>query len=117
MWKVTSSTATRSPNDLRSPVHRAIDPFSSVVTSIVSPDTWRMCETLGVGSNPVQRRPRCRVPRLTRAEQQARTVELLLDAAEHAFRSLGYHPVTVEAVAERAGFTRGAVYGNFPNGK
>ncbi|HSL57131.1 MAG TPA: TetR/AcrR family transcriptional regulator, partial [Acidimicrobiales bacterium] len=57
------------------------------------------------------------MPRLSRAEQRARTVEALLDAAEGEFRRLGYHSVTVEAVAERAGFTRGAVYGNFPSGK
>lgn len=56
-------------------------------------------------------------PRETRAERQARTVRELLAAAEAEFRERGYHPVTVDGVAERAGYTRGAVYGNFPTGK
>jgi AcrR family transcriptional regulator len=55
--------------------------------------------------------------RLTRAEQQARTVVDLLDAAEAEFGERGYHAATVESIAERAGYTRGAVYGNFPAGK
>lgn len=55
--------------------------------------------------------------RLTRAERQARTVAELLAAAEAEFSARGYHAVTVDAIAERAGYTRGAVYGNFPTGK
>lgn len=55
--------------------------------------------------------------RPTRAERQAHTVTELLGAAEAEFASRGYHAVTVEAVAERAGYSRGAVYGNFPSGK
>lgn len=55
--------------------------------------------------------------RRTRAEQRAHTIDALIDAAEAEFGSRGYHGVTVEAVAERAGYTRGAVYGNFPSGK
>ena len=57
------------------------------------------------------------MPRLSRAERQARTVSELLAAAETEFGERGYHTVTVETIAERAGFTRGAVYGNFPAGK
>lgn len=55
--------------------------------------------------------------RLTRAERQAQTVADLLAAAEAEFSARGYHAVTVDAIAERAGYTRGAVYGNFPSGK
>lgn len=55
--------------------------------------------------------------RLSRVERQARTVADLLAAAEAEFGARGYHAVTVDAVAERAGYTRGAVYGNFPAGK
>lgn len=55
--------------------------------------------------------------RLTRVERQARTVADLVAAAEFEFTARGYHAVTVEAIAERAGYTRGAVYGNFPAGK
>lgn len=55
--------------------------------------------------------------RLTRAERQALTVTELLTAAEAEFSARGYHAVTVDAIAERAGYTRGAVYGNFPTGK
>lgn len=55
--------------------------------------------------------------RLTRAERQAHTVHDLLVAAEAEFSARGYSAVTVDAVAERAGYTRGAVYGNFPSGK
>lgn len=57
------------------------------------------------------------MPRVTRAERQAQTVAELLVAAEAEFDRHGYHAVAVEAIAERAGFTRGAVYGNFPAGK
>ena len=52
-------------------------------------------------------------PRLTRAEQRQRTRAALLDAAERAFAELGFQGASVEAIAERAGFTRGAFYSNF----
>lgn len=55
--------------------------------------------------------------RLSRLEQRAQTVLDLAAAAEAEFSARGYHAVTVDAVAERAGYTRGAVYGNFPTGK
>lgn len=51
--------------------------------------------------------------RLTRDERRARTRELLLDAAAGVFNRLGYHGASLEAVAEAAGFTKGAVYSNF----
>jgi AcrR family transcriptional regulator len=54
---------------------------------------------------------------MTRAERQAHTVRDLLAAAEAEFSARGYAAVTVDSIAERAGYTRGAVYGNFPAGK
>jgi len=52
-------------------------------------------------------------PRLSRAESQARTRQALLDAAAEVFVERGFHRASVEAIAERAGFTRGAFYSNF----
>lgn len=37
----------------------------------------------------------------------------LLDAAYDEFAERGYHAASVESIAARAGFTKGAVYGNF----
>ncbi|GAA1550020.1 TetR/AcrR family transcriptional regulator [Actinomadura kijaniata] len=51
--------------------------------------------------------------RLTRAESQARTRELLLATARRLFLRDGYHATTMEKVAEAAGFSKGAVYSNF----
>jgi AcrR family transcriptional regulator len=51
--------------------------------------------------------------RLTRAEQQARTRAALLDAAQTVFVQRGFLGASVEAIAEAAGFTRGAFYSNF----
>jgi AcrR family transcriptional regulator len=51
--------------------------------------------------------------RLTRDERRAQTRERLLDAAEEIFNRLGYHGASLEAVAEAAGYTKGAVYSNF----
>lgn len=51
--------------------------------------------------------------RLSRAESQARTRQALLDAAGAVFVERGLHRTSVEAIAERAGFTRGAFYSNF----
>jgi AcrR family transcriptional regulator len=51
--------------------------------------------------------------RLTREERRARTREQLLDAAADVFNRLGYHGASLEAVAEAAGYTKGAVYSNF----
>jgi AcrR family transcriptional regulator len=57
------------------------------------------------------------VARLTRPERRAQTVLDLAAAAEAEFSTRGYHAVTVDSIAERAGYTRGAIYGNFPAGK
>ena len=49
----------------------------------------------------------------TRAERQAQTRARLLDAAAALFVDRGLQGTSVEAIAERAGFTRGAFYSNF----
>jgi len=54
-----------------------------------------------------------RAARLTRDERRAQTRERLLDAAAEVFNRLGYHGASLEAVAEAAGYTKGAVYSNF----
>ena len=51
--------------------------------------------------------------RLTRSESQARTRAALIRAAGEVFVERGFHAASVEAIAERAGFTRGAFYSNF----
>jgi AcrR family transcriptional regulator len=61
--------------------------------------------------NPDQAPPRPK--RLTRAEAKARTRELLLDAASEVFASKGLAGASVEEIAERAGFSIGALYSNF----
>jgi AcrR family transcriptional regulator len=50
---------------------------------------------------------------VSRAESKARTRRAVLDAAGDLFADHGYSAVTVEAIVERAGFTRGAFYANF----
>jgi AcrR family transcriptional regulator len=49
----------------------------------------------------------------TRVERQARTRTELLDAAERLFTGYGFHATFIEVVADEAGYTKGAVYGNF----
>jgi AcrR family transcriptional regulator len=51
--------------------------------------------------------------RLTRAESAARTRTRLLAAAERVFFERGFHGASLEAVAEEAGLTKGAVYSRF----
>lgn len=51
--------------------------------------------------------------RVTREESQARTRTLLLDAAAHEFADHGFGGASLDRIAERAGFSRGAVYSNF----
>ncbi|MEU0227241.1 helix-turn-helix domain-containing protein [Streptomyces sp. NPDC006284] len=51
--------------------------------------------------------------RLTRAESRARTRQLLLDAAADVFAEKGYTGASVEEIADRAGYSIGAVYSNF----
>lgn len=51
--------------------------------------------------------------RLTRAESAAQTRRRLLDAARAVFLERGFHGASLEAVAEEAGLTKGAVYSQF----
>ena len=51
--------------------------------------------------------------RLSRAERRERTRQELLTAAEACFVTRGFHASSVDQVAERAGYTKGAVYSNF----
>lgn len=51
--------------------------------------------------------------RLTRPQQVERNRELLLDAARAVFTESGYARATLEAIAERAGFSKGVVYSQF----
>ena len=53
--------------------------------------------------------------RLTREEKKAETRRALLAAARAVFARRGYHPASVEEVAEEAGYSHGAVYSNFAN--
>jgi AcrR family transcriptional regulator len=52
--------------------------------------------------------------RLTRAETQERTRAKVLAAAREEFAERGFRAAKVDAIAERAELTRGAVYSNFP---
>lgn len=51
--------------------------------------------------------------RMTREERRIQTRRRLLDAAGEVFAQHGYHAASVDQVAERAGFTTGAVYSAF----
>ena len=62
------------------------------------------------GDSPAPATPR---KRLTRRESQARTRALLLEVATTEFLAHGYSGTSLERVAEAAGFSKGAVYGNF----
>jgi AcrR family transcriptional regulator len=51
--------------------------------------------------------------RLSRAERRDQTRRDLLDAAAHVFIERGFEGASIEAIAEEAGYTRGAFYSNF----
>lgn len=53
--------------------------------------------------------------RLSRADSQARTRELLIDTAKRSFLRDGYFATSLDRVADEAGFSKGAVYSNFRN--
>jgi AcrR family transcriptional regulator len=55
--------------------------------------------------------------RVTRAEQQQRTRERLLDAAETLFGDRGIHQTSLDEIAAAAGLTKGAIYANFAGKK
>ena len=52
--------------------------------------------------------------RLSREERKARTRVDLLAAARTVFLRRGFHGATLDEIAEEAGYTKGAVYSNFP---
>ncbi|MFC6082948.1 TetR/AcrR family transcriptional regulator [Sphaerisporangium aureirubrum] len=52
--------------------------------------------------------------RLTRAETQERNRAMVLAAARDEFAERGFRDAKIDAIADRAGLTRGAVYSNFP---
>ena len=60
-------------------------------------------------------RPQPRARRLSRVEAQAVTRRRLLDAASEEFCGRGFHATSLADVADRAGYTIGAVYSNFAN--
>ena len=53
------------------------------------------------------------VKRLTREQKRERTREALCNAAAKLFVERGFAGASVEAIAEEAGYTRGAFYANF----
>ncbi|WP_168201604.1 TetR/AcrR family transcriptional regulator [Phreatobacter aquaticus] len=53
------------------------------------------------------------MPRLSRADQKAETSRRLIEAAHRLYLAHGLDGVSVDAVAEAAGFSKGAVYANF----
>jgi AcrR family transcriptional regulator len=53
--------------------------------------------------------------RMTRAESQAQTRSQLVATAKRLFFEDGYHPTSLEKVADAAGYSKGAVYSNFRN--
>lgn len=50
---------------------------------------------------------------LTRDRRRALTRDALVEAAKHVFAEKGFAGASLEEIAERAGFTRGAIYKNF----
>jgi AcrR family transcriptional regulator len=50
---------------------------------------------------------------MSRAEQQRRTREEILGAADRLFVEEGFHATSVDQIANAAGYTKGAVYSNF----
>jgi len=49
----------------------------------------------------------------TRADRRARTRDELIAAADRRFSADGFHATSLDAVADEAGYTKGAVYSNF----
>src|SRR5580692_777041 len=53
--------------------------------------------------------------RQPKGDKRDRTRAKLLEAARSLIREKGHEHATLEAIAERAGMTTGAIYGNFKN--
>ena len=62
---------------------------------------------------PVMEQAPTATHRLSRDERRTQTRDRLLDAAVEVFNRLGYVGASLEAVADAAGYTKGAVYSNF----
>src|SRR5438093_9113222 len=56
---------------------------------------------------------RMKSKRRTQTERREETRELVLAAAARVFAQRGFHATSLDAIAEEAGFSRGAVYYNF----
>jgi AcrR family transcriptional regulator len=63
--------------------------------------------------NCIKLRLRMKRKRMTQAERREETREQVLAAAARIFAQRGFHGTSLDAVAEEAGFSRGAVYYNF----
>ncbi|KJC42789.1 hypothetical protein UP09_18510 [Bradyrhizobium sp. LTSP885] len=55
------------------------------------------------------------LPRLNREESQARTRNLLIEAAREEIIKKGFAQASVRDIADAAGFSQGAFYSNFPD--
>jgi AcrR family transcriptional regulator len=88
--------------ELRRSVREAIDEVRSALREAFGASAEEEASTPGAAT------------RLSRAERKELTRELLLDAAIEVFARKGYHGASLDDVAEAAGFTKGAVYSNFP---
>jgi AcrR family transcriptional regulator len=64
-------------------------------------------------TSPVTDMPAAR--RKPKGDKRARTRATLLEAARQVIREKGYERTTLQDVADRAGMTSGAIYGNFRN--
>jgi AcrR family transcriptional regulator len=64
---------------------------------------------------PRLNQPRPNQPRLNREESQARTKNLLIEAARDEIVRRGFAQASVRDIADAAGFSQGAFYSNFPD--
>lgn len=53
------------------------------------------------------------MPRIGRAEQSVANRRAVLDAARRQFEQQGFHRASLDAIADEAGFSKGAVYSRF----
>src|SRR6185503_8496613 len=53
------------------------------------------------------------MPRLTQAQRKQRTRADLVATARTVFIERGFHGASLDEIAERAGYSKGAVYSNF----
>jgi AcrR family transcriptional regulator len=79
--------------------------------ALVAARMWALCGTLcsQVRDVSLTERP----SRLTREQQRKQTRERVLSSALEVFEARGYAESSLEEIAERAGYTRKAVYSNF----